>query len=883
MKAWYLRGSIALCVVPALILAGCQGLKNGPTSATSFQLTVTAPTSGTGTVTSTPAGISCPGTCSASFPANSQVALTATPIGSYSFSGWSGSCTGTSACSVTMAANESVTASFTAALGLTVALTGSGTVMSTPAGINCPGTCNANFPANSQVSLTATATGTNSFVGWSGSCTGTSACSLTMTANESVTASFAAGLGLTVALAGAGTGTVVSTPAGINCSNSTTAVCTFTFAQNTPVTLTATPITNDTFAGWSGGCTGTTSCSITLSAASNVTASFGGSLQNNINHIILFAQENRSLDHYFGYMRQYWADNGIPDQQFDGLPQFNPTSGIPPLFGPAPSVPGCDPTQPPPAGCTVDPSVQIQSFHFASVCQENQSPFWNEAHNDWDYKDPADQPAETNPPLNGFAFTAAYDARSLGYLDVNGVRSMGYFNGTDLNYYYYMASTFGTSDRWFSPLMDRTQVNRMYLLAATSQGYAYPIGQGVNDDQVLTATTIFQALQNAGITWKIYVNPVGVYDSNGVQCNNDISDANSLCLIPASYINMFAYEKTIINSAGQNPDLLLNIVPVSQFAIDAAAGTLPQFALVEPASNAGLDEHAADSDGYPVNVQEGAQYAAQTIINPLMQSPSWKDSALILTYDEAGGFYDHVAPQPTAAPGNSTADPYSPTDLNPAINDICTKTGELLGTGTCDFAWTGYRVPVIVISPYSLKNFVSHTTRDNTAVLAMVESRFGLSPLTGRDAAEPNMNEFFDFVNEPWATPPTPPAQTIYQPQAGSPPPCDLTPPASWNEPPPPPPTLTVSVSGDGSVSSAPAGIDACTTNGGTCTASFTSGTVVTLTATAGAGDTFTGWSGGNCTGSGTCSITMTEATAVTATFTGTGPASASAPGKAQQ
>ena len=84
---------------------------------------------------------------------------------------------------------------------------------------------------------------------------------------------------------------------------------------------------------------------------------------------------------------------------------------------------------------------------------------------DWDYNDPIG----TNPAaLNGFVITAANDARqqSPTLMDTNGIRAMGYFDGSDLNYYYFMASNFATSDRWFSPAMDRTQINRMYLLAA---------------------------------------------------------------------------------------------------------------------------------------------------------------------------------------------------------------------------------------------------------------------------------------------------------------------------------------------------------------------------------------------------------------------------------
>lgn len=660
---------------------------------------------------------------------------------------------------------------------------------------------------------------------------------------------------LTVTTAGGGTGTVTSSPTGINCSSSsssgssTTNTCTANFAQGATVTLTETPASGSTFGSWSGACTGTTSCTVTLSAASSVTATFGGSLQS-INHIILFAQENRSFDHYFGAMRQYWAANGIPDQSFDGLPQFNPASGTAPLQGPAPSIPGCNIANSA-TDCSPDPTNPITSFHFASVCNENQSPFWNEAHNDWDYTNPADQPAEVNPPLNGFVWTAAYDARSYGFMDVMGVRAMGYYDGTDLNYYYALASAFGTSDRWFAPVMSRTQLNRMYMLSATSYGHAYPL---TSSEGQIPSQPIFEKLQNAGISWKIYVDSTGVYN-NGQECSpTEVSDANGLCLIQVSYINEFKYEQTIINSAGQNPDMLINVVPIGQFAIDAAAGTLPQFALVEPASNAGLDEHPSDSDGFPVNVQSGQQYSAQNVINPLLQSPSWNDSALIFTYDEDGGYYDHVSPQPAALPGDGFN---SPTDLDSSIGDICTKPGQTEGQGTCSFGWTTYRVPSVVISPYSIKNFVSHTVRDTTSVLAFVEARFGLTPLTGRDASEPSMNEFFDFVNKPWATPPTLPA-----PATGEP--CDQTPPASWQEP----PLLTVTVTGSGSVTSSPgSGIDVCTSS---CSAAFANGTVVTLTATPNTGSTFTGWSGGGCSGTGTCSITTSSSSAqttVTATF----------------
>lgn len=554
---------------------------------------------------------------------------------------------------------------------------------------------------------------------------------------------------ITVTVQGAGTGTVTSSPAGINCSSGSATGCSASFAQSTNVVLTGTPAQNNTFSGWSGACSGTSTCSLMLTAADTVTASFvpTGSLQS-LNHIIIFAQENRSFDHYFGYMRAYWAANGYPDQSFDGLPQFNPASGTAPLQGPAPAIPGCDPTNPDGATiCTPDANVPVTSFHMGSVCNEELSPFWDEGHIDWNAG--FSYPSTISPLLNGFVESAGNDARQYpggGVNDINGLRAMGYFQDSDLNYYYFMASNFATSDRWFAPVMSRTQLNRMYLIGATSQGYAYPIGSNSSDQSQLTATPIFEELQNAGISWKIYVN------ADNTPCQSMTGDAQGQCLLQGySYLNEFTYESTILNSAGQSPDLLQNIVPVTQFTTDAQNGTLPQVAMIEPASTQGLDEHPSDSDAYPVNIQTGAAYAAG-LINTLMTSPSWQDSALILTYDEPGGFYDHVQPQPAVVP-----DQYAyPIDLQP--NDKCD--GANATSGVCSFATTGYRVPLIVISPFSKKNYVSHTVYDHTAILALIEKRFGVPALTNRDAAQADMSaDFFDFTNKPWSTPPTPPAQ----------------------------------------------------------------------------------------------------------------------------
>jgi len=110
---------------------------------------------------------------------------------------------------------------------------------------------------------------------------------------------------------------------------------------------------------------------------------------NKINHIIFLAQENRSFDHYFGALRQYWAQNGYPDQSYYGLPQFNPSSGPLPHYSPPLTNPGCDPNYPPPSTCQEDNnSPKIKSFEVFTQCTENTSPSWNESHNDWDFGDP---------------------------------------------------------------------------------------------------------------------------------------------------------------------------------------------------------------------------------------------------------------------------------------------------------------------------------------------------------------------------------------------------------------------------------------------------------------------------------------------------------------
>jgi len=166
---------------------------------TYFYLGVTVGGTGSGTVTSSPAGITCPGTCTNIFKIASKVTLTATAGTGSTFAGWSGACTGTGTCTVTMNGGQAVTATFnnntTFALTVALAGTGSGSVSSSPSGISCPGTCAANFSSGASVTLSAKAASGSSFAGWSGACSGTGSCTVTMSAARSVTATFSLATG----------------------------------------------------------------------------------------------------------------------------------------------------------------------------------------------------------------------------------------------------------------------------------------------------------------------------------------------------------------------------------------------------------------------------------------------------------------------------------------------------------------------------------------------------------------------------------------------------------------------------------------------------------------------------------------------------------------
>jgi Bacterial Ig-like domain (group 3)/Lamin Tail Domain/Divergent InlB B-repeat domain len=241
-----------------------------------FALNVSRAGTGTGTVTSSPAGINCGATCSANYASATAVTLTANANAGSTFTSWTG-CDSTSGntCNVSMNSNRTVTATFTSAqrtLTVNRTGTGTGTVTSSPAGINCGATCSATYNDGTPVTLTAAADVNSTFAGWTG-CDSTSGntCNVTLGADRAVTATFnTTQRVLSVSRTGTGTGTVTSSPAGISCG----ATCSANYTDGAVVTLTASPDATAAFAGWSGDCTGTGPCTVTMNANKSVTATF---------------------------------------------------------------------------------------------------------------------------------------------------------------------------------------------------------------------------------------------------------------------------------------------------------------------------------------------------------------------------------------------------------------------------------------------------------------------------------------------------------------------------------------------------------------------------------------------------------------------------------
>src|SRR3954451_11661812 len=254
---------------------------NEKEGAEEFPLNITLEGTGEGTVTSTPSGIDCGSECEAEFEEGEEVELSQSPESGSEFVEWGGACSGSGSCEVTMTEAKEVTATFDLeptpefALSVTKSGTGTGTVTSTPTGIDCGSECSAEFEEGEEVELSQSASTGSEFKEWTGACSGTGTCEVTMSAAKSVGAKFdLIPRTLTITNAGAGTGAVKC-----KFNGGAAGACTSPQPNGTTVQLIATATTGSEFAGFSSGtgsataCT-TSPCSFTLEANSAVTATF---------------------------------------------------------------------------------------------------------------------------------------------------------------------------------------------------------------------------------------------------------------------------------------------------------------------------------------------------------------------------------------------------------------------------------------------------------------------------------------------------------------------------------------------------------------------------------------------------------------------------------
>lgn len=243
----------------------------------SNELTLTKSGSGYGWLSTEPAGLTCSTSCSKFFGVDRQVTITAEADEGSAFAGWSGACSGAAlSCQVTMNEARSVTGTFDSThyrLNAETTGNGGGSIVSSPAGIDCGDTCSDWFAVGSDVTITATAEPGSAFVGWSGDCQGeSSTCVVSIAQTKNVGARFEPTFDLSVARSGSGAGAVTSSPAGINCGTD----CFQNYLQGTTVTLSATAGVNSVFSHWTGVCEGqtATSCDVTMNQGRSATAVF---------------------------------------------------------------------------------------------------------------------------------------------------------------------------------------------------------------------------------------------------------------------------------------------------------------------------------------------------------------------------------------------------------------------------------------------------------------------------------------------------------------------------------------------------------------------------------------------------------------------------------
>ena len=384
-----------------------------------------------------------------------------------------------------------------------------------------------------------------------------------------------------------------------------------------------------------------------------------------LNHFVYIIQENITFDHYFG---TYPGANGIPANvelawQPGGAPAVAPFH----LHGP--TIP-------------MDLSHSWQSAQLAADGGKMDGFLWSQVPGYWwqggpgprfnrQVVNPIPESVLAGPPPT----PRDWMTYTLSYVDYHEIP----------NYWEY-ARRFTLCDSFFSSEAGPSEPNHLYALAAQSGGMVNNPGLGLGGQAgVYTFATLVDLLHASGISWKFY---------------NET---------PLPQVHTLWNPLPGFRQVQQNPELQARLVPQSQFFTDLKTGQFPQVCWAVP--------DYADSEHPPYSSTLGMWHVTQ-LVNAVMNSPYWKDTAIILVWDDFGGFYDHVAP--------STVDKFG----------------------------YGPRVPALIISPYAKPRAINHTVFDFTSPLKLIERRFGLASLTARDREANDMLDCFNFSQTPLAPDP---------------------------------------------------------------------------------------------------------------------------------
>ena len=291
-----------------------------------------------------------------------------------------------------------------------------------------------------------------------------------------------------------------------------------------------------------------------------------------------------------------------------------------------------------------------------------------------------------------------------------GARAMITYDERDLPFYYGLAKSFALADHYHSSLLGPTWPNRMFLVSGTSFGLTF---NGFPDLSTYTFpekdASVLDELDKRHVSFGLYgAGTTGV---------------------------AVVYNVGFISRWGRSVKFT-----DTEFLDAAKAGKLPQVSFVD--AHIGAEGPAQNDEHPPADIQVGQAFV-RSIVQAVMTGPQWAHTALFLTWDEHGGYYDHFPP-PKACKPDSNAPRYEPNDT----------------TGG-DFDRLGIRVPLLVVSPYAKPGYVGHVTYDHTSILRFIQAKFKVPALTARDANAVPPFDMFDFTSPKLLTPPTLPDAPI--------------------------------------------------------------------------------------------------------------------------